>query len=487
MLFSSTSTSGSSSGIGALRRLPLFSSLSGSASIIGRSGFGAAAAAGRASFATVTERKALANPDLKFWRPTSPGQRFRVTVRRDALWRGRPKRCLARGAAKTGGRNHHGRITARHRGGGARKVLRRVDFLRRPLVGRRATSAAGGGAGDSSGAAATEPLLPGLAGRRDGVVERLEYDPGRTAWIALVSHKPALEGAARAREGRVRALAARAAALREAEAKAAAAAGGRAAAEAAAGEQPETSSSSSPSSSSSDGPSDEYLAAVRSLVAELTRDRAAARRGGAAAAPPGARRSGGAGSGAAPGEYSYILAPQGLAPGDAVAAGPGAPVRAGNVLRLRDIPLGAAIHAIELRPGQGAQLCRAAGCSASIVNKQESHATVRLPSGEERVLPLDCRAAVGAVSNPHHKSRVIGKAGLSRHLGRRPRVRGVAMNAIDHPHGGSTQGRPSVTPWGIPCKGYRTRRYSPMAKWVAAPRPRGKGAAKSSGGGGGGA
>ncbi|KIZ00706.1 50S ribosomal protein L2 [Monoraphidium neglectum] len=376
-------------------------------------------------FATHFERKAAANPGLKYWKPTSPGQRGRVTVRRTGVWRGGPKRCLTQGAAKTGGRNHSGRITMWHRGGGARKMLRNVDFVRRPNTH-----------------AST------------GVVERIEYDPGRTAYIALVRHQ--LPNARK----ETRALAERAAALRPA------ASGGG-------GKTSSGSSGSSSSSSSKRGGDAAYRRAVADLLERLKADQHAARmasRGGAAAPRP----------------FSYIVAPQELRPGDAVSAAEGAAVRPGNTLKLRDIPVGASLHNLEMRPGQGAALCRAAGCAASIVNKQETHATIALPSGEHRLFSMECRATVGAVSNPQHQNIVIGKAGYARHMGRRPIVRGVAMNPVDHPHGGGTAGgRPSVTPWGIPCKGHRTRKNSPMAKWILVPRRRGKqaGGGASAGGG----
>ncbi|KAF8068262.1 rplB [Scenedesmus sp. PABB004] len=301
--------------------------------------------------ATRVQQRQAANPGLKFWKPTSPGVRGRVTVRRTGIWRGRPMRCLSQGATRIGGRNAHGRITVRHRGGGPKRRLRQVDFQR---------------------------IVPvGVTGR----VERLEYDPNRTGYVALVRYD--------------------------------------------------------------------------------------------AAPPPGGR------GGAAPPLYSYVLAPQDLAPGDTIAAGPGAAIRAGNTLPLRDIPVGMPIHCIELQPLKGAVIARAAGCMATIVNKQEEHAIVRLPSGEQRLINLKCRATIGAVSNPQNKNRVLGSAGASRHAGRRPTVRGVAMNPVDHPMGGGTAGgRPSCSPWGLHSKGKKTRdKNKASSRWIlSAPRWRAAGA-----------
>jgi len=268
-------------------------------------------------FATQTQRKAAANPGLKYWNPTTPGQRGRVTVRRTGIWRGGPKRCLVHGAAKSGGRNHSGRITVWHRGGGARKVVRAVDFARR-------TDAP------------------------EGVVERLEYDPGRTGYIALVRHDPSKQGT------EIRELADRAARLR-----AAAVGGASSSSSSRVGDAASTTSS----GGGGGGAEDEYRQAVAGLLSKLKSSRSSSGR-------PAARK-----------QYSYILAPQDLKPGDVVTSAEGAPIRPGNTLRLRDIPVGMAMHNLELRPGQGAALCRSAGCVANIVNKQETHAIVRLPSG----------------------------------------------------------------------------------------------------------
>eukprot|EP00879_Flechtneria_rotunda_P028649 GHRR01030853.1.p1 GENE.GHRR01030853.1~~GHRR01030853.1.p1 ORF type:complete len:149 (+),score=16.45 GHRR01030853.1:469-915(+) len=141
---------------------------------------------------------------------------------------------------------------------------------------------------------------------------------------------------------------------------------------------------------------------------------------------------------------------------------------------LRDIPVGMPINSIELVPGAGGILCRAAGCMATIVNKQKEHAIVRLPSGEQRLIYMRCNATIGAVSNPQNKNRVLAKAGASRQLGRRPKVRGVAMNPVDHPHGGGTAGgRPSCSPWGLHAKGKKTRnKRKPSGRWILSPRPR---------------
>ncbi|WIA11016.1 hypothetical protein OEZ85_011170 [Tetradesmus obliquus] len=170
--------------------------------------------------------------------------------------------------------------------------------------------------------------------------------------------------------------------------------------------------------------------------------------------------------------YSYVLAPQDLTPGDTIQSGSGSPIKPGNTLPLKDIPVGMPINSIELHPNKGGQLCRAAGCMATIVNKQTEHAIVRLPSGEQRLINLQCRATIGAVSNPQNKNRVLGKAGASRNLGRRPTVRGVAMNPVDHPMGGGTAGgRPSCSPWGLHAKGKKTRdKHKASNRWILARR-----------------
>jgi large subunit ribosomal protein L2 len=162
-------------------------------------------------------------------------------------------------------------------------------------------------------------------------------------------------------------------------------------------------------------------------------------------------------------KLAYILAPDGLKVGDEVASGPKAGIFPGNAMALKDMPAGTTVHNIEMRPGGGGKLCRAAGTSATLVKKgADGYAVVRLASGEQRLLREECVATVGSVGNKEHQNRKLGKAGISRHLGRRPHVRGVAMNPVDHPHGGgegkTSGGRPSVTPWGRPTKGYRTRK-----------------------------
>lgn len=170
--------------------------------------------------------------------------------------------------------------------------------------------------------------------------------------------------------------------------------------------------------------------------------------------------------------YRYILAPDGLKAGDTVASGVGAGIYPGNALAMKDMPVGTVIHNLEMKPGGGGKLVRAAGTSATLVKKDEAtgYVTVRLASGETRLLRQECMACVGVVSNKEHHNRKLGKAGSSRHLGRRPHVRGVAMNPVDHPHGGgegkTSGGRPSVSPWGRPTKGYRTRNNKRTDKFI---------------------
>lgn len=265
---------------------------------------------------------------LKAYKPTTPGFRGRIITSRKDLWKGGPFKPLTEGMAKTGGRNHHGVITARHRGGGHRKVYRLIDFAR-------------------------------PTGTKAAVVERLEYDPNRSAHIALVKHKEVDPTAA----------------LRE--------------------------------------------------------------------------------------QYSYFLAPQEVKEGDMLYSGPDAPIRPGNTLPLSAIPVGMAVHNVELRPGAGGQLARAAGASCTLVKKgDDGYSVLKLPSGEQRLVLSRCMATIGVLSNPQNKNVKLGKAGASRWSGRRPRVRGIAMNPVDHPHGGGrgkSKGRISQTPWGKPTKGYRTR------------------------------
>ncbi len=257
---------------------------------------------------------------LKSFKPTTPAQRQLVIVDRSELWKGKPVKQLTEGKTKTGGRNHHGRLTAFRVGGGHKKKLRVIDFKR-----------------DKFDVPAT--------------VERLEYDPNRSAFIALIKY--------------------------------------------------------------SDG------------------------------------------------EVSYILAPQRLAVGDTVIASDKADIKPGNTMHLKSIPVGTIIHNVEMKVGKGGQLARSAGTYVQLVGKDGGFAQIKLRSGELRMVLDTCLATIGAVSNPDHQNRVIGKAGRSRWLGIRPCVRGVAMNPVDHPHGGgegrTSGGRHPVTPWGKGTKGNKTR------------------------------
>ena len=254
-------------------------------------------------------------------KPTSAGRRFVVKVVNQELHKGAPYAPLLEKKSKTGGRNNNGRITTRHIGGGHKQHYRLVDFRR----------------------------------NKDGIpaiVERIEYDPNRTAHIALLKY--------------------------------------------------------------------------------------------------------------ADGERRYIIAPKGVSAGDQLVSGINAPIKAGNSLPLRNIPLGSTVHGIELKPGKGAQLVRSAGASAQLVAREGSYVTLRLRSGEMRKVLAECRATLGEVSNSEHSLRSLGKAGAKRWKGIRPTVRGVAMNPVDHPHGGgegrTSGGRHPVTPWGVPTKGYKTRK-----------------------------
>ena len=254
-------------------------------------------------------------------KPTSAGRRHHVRGVNKELHKGGPYAPLVEKNSKSGGRNNLGRITTRHIGGGHKHHYRVIDFKR------------------------TKDGIPAK-------VERIEYDPNRTAHIALL------------------------------------------------------------------------------LFAD--------------------------------GERRYIIAPKGVSAGDVLQSGAAAPIKAGNCLPIRNIPVGAVIHAIELKPGKGAQLARSAGASVQLVAREGQYATVRLRSGEMRKVPVDCRATLGEVSNNEHSLRKLGKAGASRWRGVRPTVRGVAMNPVDHPHGGgegrTSGGRHPVTPWGVPTKGYKTRK-----------------------------
>jgi large subunit ribosomal protein L2 len=255
-------------------------------------------------------------------RPTSPGRRFQVAVSRDFLHKGKPFAALLDTESGTGGRNNVGRQTTRHKGGGHKQHYRMVDFKR-----------------DKDGIAAR--------------VERMEYDPNRSAHLALVLY--------------------------------------------------------------------------------------------------------------ADGERRYIIAPKGLEVGAELMSGNQAPIKAGNTLPIRNIPVGSTIHCVELKPGKGAQLGRSAGAGIQLIAREGAYATVRLRSGEMRKIHVDCRATIGEVGNGEHNLRQYGKAGAKRWKGIRPTVRGVVMNPVDHPHGGgegkSGQGNPHpVTPWGQPTKGYKTRK-----------------------------
>ncbi|MEX2487933.1 MAG: 50S ribosomal protein L2 [Pseudomonadales bacterium] len=254
-------------------------------------------------------------------KPTSSGRRFTVTVVNPELYRGEPYKPLLEKKSKTGGRNNDGRITSRHIGGGHKQKYRVVDFKR-----------------DKDGIPA--------------IVERIEYDPNRTANIALLKY--------------------------------------------------------------------------------------------------------------ADGERRYIIAPRRLSAGDRLMSGFDAPIRPGNCLPLRNVPMGSMIHCVELKPGKGAQMMRSAGTAGQVVAKEGRFVTLRLRSGEMRRVYSDCRATLGEVGNEEHSLRSLGKAGASRWRGVRPTVRGVVMNPVDHPHGGgegkTSGGRHPVTPWGKPTKGYKTRK-----------------------------
>ena len=272
-----------------------------------------------------TIEHSLRGPGVGRWpsRSTSPPARpalrdIAPTARRSP---GEPEKSLVRGLKKSGGRNTHGRITSRHRGGGAKRRYRKIDFKR----------------------------------RKDGMpakVAAIEYDPNRTAYIALLHY--------------------------------------------------------------------------------------------------------------ADGEKRYILAPSRLRVGTTVVSGPDADITAGNCLPLRNIPTGTVVHNVELTPGRGGQMGRSAGTSIQLMAKEGDRATLRLPSGEMRMVPVDCRATMGTIGNVEHQNIDIGKAGRNRHKGIRPQTRGTAMNPVDHPHGGgegsTTPGRHPVTPWGVPTLGYPTRK-----------------------------
>ena len=266
---------------------------------------------------------------LKHYNPITPGTRQLVLVDRSELHKGRPEKSLVEGLTKKGGRNNTGRMTARRRGGGHKRLYRLVDFKRRKWD------------------------VPAN-------VERLEYDPNRTAFIALIKYED--------------------------------------------------------------------------------------------------------------GELAYILAPQRLQVGDTVIAGKTADIKPGNAMPLANMPVGTIIHNVEMKPGKGGQIARSAGCYAQLVGRDHGWAQIKLMSGELRMVRSECMATVGAVSNPDQQNISIGKAGRNRWLGKRPEVRGVAMNPVDHPHGGgegrTSGGRHPVTPWGKPTKGKKTRSNKATDKFI---------------------
>ena len=258
---------------------------------------------------------------LKRYKPNTPSMRGLVLVDKSDLWKGRPVKTLTEGLTKSGGRNNNGRITSRRRGGGHKRLYRVIDFKRRKFD------------------------VP-------AIVERIEYDPNRSAFIALIKYED--------------------------------------------------------------------------------------------------------------GEQAYILAPQRLQQGDTVIAANRADIKPGNAMPMENMPVGTIIHNVEMKPERGGQMARAAGTYVQLIGKDSGYAQLRLTSGELRIVPAKCMATVGAVSNSDNKNTNLSKAGRSRWLGKRPKVRGVAMNPVDHPHGGgegrTSGGRHPVSPWGKPTKGARTRR-----------------------------
>ncbi len=268
-------------------------------------------------------------------KPTSAGRRFVVNVVDKSLYKGRPHKKLIEKQAKTGGRNNSGRITVRHRGGGHKQHYRVIDWKRNK-----------------------DGIL--------GVVERIEYDPNRSANIALIKYKD--------------------------------------------------------------------------------------------------------------GERRYILAPKGLDVDASVLSGATSPISVGNAMPLRNVPVGSVIHCVEIKPGKGAQFVRSAGTSCQLVAREGKYATLRMRSGEMRRVLVECRATLGEVGNGEHNLRSLGKAGAKRWRGVRPTVRGVAMNPVDHPHGGgegkTSGGRHPVSPWGMPTKGYKTRKNKRTDKLIVRRRGR---------------
>ena len=272
-------------------------------------------------------------------KPTSPGRRFVSYPDFSEITKDEPERSLVEGLTKSGGRNANGRKTSRHRGGGAKRLYRKVDFKR----------------------------------TKDGIPARvaaIEYDPNRTAYIALIHY--------------------------------------------------------------------------------------------------------------ADGAKSYILAPNRLRVGMTVESGPTADITVGNALPLMRIPVGTVVHNVEMQPGRGGQMARSAGAGVQLMAKEGGMATLRMPSGEMRMVRVECRATVGTVGNADHQNVDVGKAGRKRHMGVRPQTRGTAMNPVDHPHGGgegsTTAGRHPVTPWGKPTLGYRTRKkHKASDRYIVRGRRRGKG------------
>ena len=275
---------------------------------------------------------------LKSYKPTTPGQRGLVLIDRSELYKGRPVKSLTQGLTKNGGRNNTGRITMRRQGGGAKRLYRIVDFKRNKF--------------DVS-----------------ATVERIEYDPNRTAFIALIKYDD--------------------------------------------------------------------------------------------------------------GEQAYILAPQRLGVGDKVIAGAKVDVKPGNAMPFSGMPIGTIVHNVEMKPGKGGQIARSAGAYAQFVGRDGGYAQLRLSSGELRAVRQECIATIGAVSNPDNSNQNLGKAGRVRHMGKRPSVRGVAMNPIDHPHGGgegrTSGGRTPVTPWGVDTKGKRTRKNKKTDQFILRSRHARKG------------
>ena len=276
---------------------------------------------------------------IRQFKPVTPGTRFRIISDFEEITKKAPEESLLEPLRSQGGRNNQGHVTTRYKGGGHKQMYRRVDFRRNKF---------------------------GIAGK----VAAIEYDPNRSARLALIHYVD--------------------------------------------------------------------------------------------------------------GEKRYILHPRGLAVGDAITSGPGADIRLGNAVPLGEIPLGTTVHNVELKPGRGGQMARSAGASVQLMAKDGDMATLRLPSGEMRMVRAECRATVGTIGNSDHQNVKVGKAGRKRHMGVRPQTRGTAMNPVDHPHGGgegsTTPGRHPVTPWGVPTLGYRTRpKNKPSDRYIVRGRRRGKG------------